>query len=207
MKPNFHGMQFGRLTVLAAAEPDKFGRAYWLCGCECGATKPVAARHLVRGAIKSCGCLSRETVRTRSITHGQSKTPTYRIWADMRNRCENPNNTAHKDYGGRGIKVCERWADFPAFVADMGKRPAGMTIDRVDTNGDYEPSNCRWTTMTEQQRNRRNNHRLRFRGETLTIAEWSERTGIRQATISMRLHRYGWPVERALTVRPARGRA
>lgn len=113
-------------------------------------------------------------------------------------RCTNGKNRRYKDYGGRGIGVCERWYDFANFLADMGEKPKGYSLDRIDVNGDYEPGNCRWATATEQARNKRNNTLLTHNGETHTIAEWGDILGIRHTTISTRLHS-GWSVERALT--------
>lgn len=131
-------------------------------------------------------------------THGQSKTPVYKVWHAMRQRCEDSSVKNYADYGGRGIKVCERWGRFENFIADMGPRPDGMSLDRIDNDGDYEPSNCRWATRTEQNRNSRRNKSLSFGGETLCIAAWAEKTGIDEASIRQRLAA-GWPIERTLT--------
>ena len=130
-----------------------------------------------------------------------------RIWADIVQRCTNPKREAYKDYGGRGIRVCDRWLGSSVnFVADMGPRPSpAHTIDRIDTNGNYEPSNCRWATWTEQQRNRRNNHTLTFRGETRCVAEWSEVLGVSKWTLHSRIS-MGWSTERTLSEPVATGR-
>jgi hypothetical protein len=127
-----------------------------------------------------------------------SHTPTWVKWRGMRARCLNPRTPGYAHYGGRGITVCERWDDFAAFRTDMGDSPPGMTLDRIDTNGNYEPGNCRWATPTTQTRNRRSTRMLTHRGETRPFAEWAEMHGIRQDTLDMRLRR-GWDVERALT--------
>lgn len=134
-------------------------------------------------------------LRTR---HGMTKTPTWRSWESMRARCENPDNKDWPRYGGRGISVCERWHSFELFLADMGIRPEGMTIDRIDMNGNYEPGNCRWETPTAQARNRRSSVFVEFAGERMTVSAWAERTGLERKTLEYRI-RIGWTPERALT--------
>lgn len=124
---------------------------------------------------------------------------TYTTWKSMNQRCNYPKHKSYEDYGGRGIRVCERWLDFMAFLEDMGERPSGMTLDRFpDANGNYEPGNCRWATVSEQCRNRRSNRWITFNGEAMTLAAWSERTGIRPDTLAFRL-RAGWSIEDAMT--------
>lgn len=135
--------------------------------------------------------------------HGWFGTSTYDAWAGMLQRCNNPRVINFADYGGRGIQVCGRWVMFENFLADMGPRPAGMTLDRIDNNGDYEPGNCRWTTQRTQARNRRSNHLIKFKGQTRTLMEWGEITGFGWSRIEARL-RLGWTVARALTVGDAR---
>ena len=141
-------------------------------------------------------------------SHGLSYTPEYRAWQTMRLRCTVPSNPAYKDYGGRGIKVCARWLDSPeAFLADMGPKPSpAHELDRYPNNdGNYEPGNCRWATRSENDRNRRNNRLIECQGQTLTLAAWAERSGVRGCTIRERLDR-GWPAERAI-FEPARKKA
>lgn len=144
-------------------------------------------------------------VAAKNRTHGQSESSTYQSWQAMRRRCQDPNFNVYPNYGGRGIKVCDRWQSFVKFRADMGERPEGHTLGRINTDGDYEPDNCRWETWTQQQRNRRGNHTITFDGLTLTMAEWSERTGIPYRSLEKRINRDGWPVEDALTI-PVRQR-
>lgn len=137
--------------------------------------------------------------RSRRERHGLCGTPTYRSWVAMKARCNNPNTKSYKDYGGRGIKVCDRWANsFVAFLEDMGERPEGETLDRIDLNGDYEPGNCRWLPRANQTRNTRRNKRITFRQETKTISEWAAEFGINPINLNRRLRR-GWSVEEALT--------
>lgn len=130
--------------------------------------------------------------------HGYAS-PTYRSWKLMRNRCERPNDKQYKDYGGRGISVCERWKKFANFLADMGLRPEGMTLDRIDVNGGYAPENCRWSDLKTQRRNRRDNRLVFFQGREMTLIEACERSGLKYDTAKDRLLRYGWTVERTFS--------
>ena len=148
------GKRFGRLFVLSYSHTVKPGYAYWLCRCDCGTLRSVVACNLSRGITKSCGCL-RASPLSHGHTSGGRHTPTYRSWYAMIQRCTNPRNHKYRDYGGRGISVCKRWRSFENFLADMGERPAGLTLDRRDNDGSYEPGNCRWATSHEQARNKR----------------------------------------------------
>lgn len=151
------GQRFGRLTVLKPTEERCHGHVMWLCECSCG-NKCLVASHSLRhdGGTKSCGCISKETTIRRSITHGMSEASIYKIWRGMLARCNNPNNPGYKNYGGRGIKVCERWHSFENFYADVGDPPKGKTLDRWPNNdGNYEPTNWRWATRSEQRFNAR----------------------------------------------------
>ena len=188
------GEKHDRLTAVKFHHKDKWSHQYWLFRCDCGNEKVIVASDVKRNIVKSCGCLQRETI----TTHGMYYSREYSIWGGMEQRCLNRNNHAYKNYGGRGIKVCNRWLKFENFYKDMGECPVGKTLDRIDNNGNYKPSNCRWATVKEQNNNRRNNHLLTFKGKTQTIAQWAKEIGINRATLSSRIYK-GWSVERALT--------
>jgi len=195
------GQKFGRLTVLYRGPNANGGRAQWVCMCDCGNLHTTQSYCLRRGYSRSCGCHRRQLVSEANSTHGMRNTPEYRAWQGMKRRCYNPNVVSYPRYGGRGIKVCDRWCNsFEAFYEDMGPRLSpSHSLDRIDNDGDYEPGNVRWTTPIEQARNTCRNHLITFNGDTLTLAEWSERTGIDAGTILARLDQYGWSVEQALT--------
>lgn len=192
------GQSFGQWLVIGHVGKSSSGQL-WLCQCECGTERTIIGDTLKKGLSKSCGCSGKDWCRT----HGLSKTPEYTTWAAMIQRCENSKNKWFDRYGGRGITVCEKWRVFENFFADMGARPEGGTLDRINNNGNYEPSNCRWTTMEEQIRNREVTKRLEFRGESKPLAEWAEIVGIPRKIVKDRLLA-GWTVYDALT-KPMRG--
>jgi len=196
LKPIAPGERFGKLLVLRFAYRTAKSEAYYHVRCDCGDELQVAQKHL-RGGVRSCRACGR-------TTHGMVKAPEYSVWHNMRRRCAEPSSASYAYYGARGIAVCERWASFENFFADMGPRPSPEhTIDRKDSGGNYEPGNCRWATRGEQARNRSDNRLLTFGDETLCLSDWATRLGIAPDTIDGRLRR-GWPVERAVTEPPHR---
>lgn len=196
------GTEFDLWTVIGSSD-----QPYCvLCRCRCGTERNIRYRHLYSGHTRSCVPCSGPKVSKAKTRHGFSKregnrTATYRSWAMMVNRCRNPKCPAWKNYGGRGIKVCERWLDFANFLADMGERPSmKYSIDRFPNNdGNYEPENCRWATDAEQNRNKRTNRVIEFNGKTQTLADWSVELNISPSLLSARLGRLGWTKEKAMT--------
>ena len=198
-KLDLTGQRFGRLVVIKEAGRSSDGRVRWLCKCDCGNyTSTPSTKTLRNGTCRSCGCIERE--RPNKQTHGKSNTKLFAVWNAMKQRCYNPNNRSYKNYGGRGITVCQEWKeDFQTFydwaIANGYKK--GLEIDRIDVNGNYEPDNCRWTTSKKNNNNRRNNVKIKIGREEHTVAEWSEITGIPRSTILERF-RSGKPLEEIL---------
>lgn len=157
MRLDLTGQRFGRLVAMERQTTEDNRHSVWLCQCDCGKTKNAILNNLRRGLTKSCGCLSSETTALRNTTHGSSarktKTPEYRAWSALKNRCNNPNNNRYHVYGGRGISFCKEWESFEQFLSDMGPRPAMTSIDRIDNNKGYSKENCRWATIKQQMRN------------------------------------------------------
>jgi hypothetical protein len=200
------GQKFGRLTVTERAG-SKNKRALWRCVCECGNEVAVDSNSLRTGNTRSCGCLHIERVKAigeANKIHGMFGTRLYMIWADMKRRCSSQNREAYDNYGGRGITVCDEWANsFEAFrdwALANGYRD-DLTLDRKDANGDYRPDNCRWSTWKEQENNRRNNHLLTHGGKTQTMTQWAEETGILYPTLAARINVLLWDPEKALTTK------
>ena len=153
-KKDLTNQRFGRLTVIEEAGR-RGGEVTWRCQCDCGREKIISGKSIRLGRTKSCGCLQKDTISQIATKHGQSKTALHSIWKSMLDRCNNQNNPAYPNYGGRGIKVCERWHSFENFYEDIGKyKQKGLTLDRKDTNGHYEPINCRWATPRQQSENK-----------------------------------------------------
>ncbi len=191
VKIELAGKRFGKLVVETSA--GRRGRKlFWKCACDCGNIKEVEGQVLREGRTRSCGCVTR--------THGKTGTQEHAIWRGMRTRCNNPNASAYPKYGARGIRVCERWDSFENFLSDMGARPSKHhSVDRINPDGNYEPSNCRWATTVEQCNNRRATRYIEYRGERLALAVAVRRAGsvIHPEAAWVRI-RTGWPVERAL---------
>lgn len=174
--------------------------------CVCGEEKILQTWAVVSGGTKSCGCKSRELLRSAKTIHGGVGTPTYRIWVGMKNRCNNPKTSDYRYYGGRGIRVCKRWdTSYAAFLEDMGERPSSEhTIERIKNDCGYSPSNCKWATRAEQGSNTSQVRRITYKGVTKSLSQWSRDLGIHIMTLHQRLAR-GWSVERAFTTKPLKG--
>jgi hypothetical protein len=192
------GKRFGRWLILSYECKAKNRDRRWLCRCDCGTEAVRFESTLKYGTSRSCGCLKDEV----AYIDGRSQCREGKVWRHMLERCCDPTDKRYARYGGRGIKICDRWRkSFLAFYEDMGSRPPGMTLDRIDNDGDYEPGNCRWATLTEQARNRRTNHLVEYQGQTKTIAEWAEIYNIKASIIYDRIGR-GWAFEAAVTKAP-----
>ena len=201
------GKKFTRLLVLRDIGA-RNGVYYSLCQCDCGNIVEIRKGSLSVNGTKSCGCLAREKLIERNktqkrIIHGMANTSAYHAWEAMIQRCTNDNHPSWKDYGGRGITLCDEWFYFINFHRDMGDPPEGLTLDRIDVNGSYEKSNCRWASYATQNRNMRRNIRLTFHGETKTMKEWSEIIGVSYDLLRGRKRR-GWNDEEILNSLPVK---
>ena len=198
------GKRFERLTVIERDNTRPSGHGHvriWKCICDCGNIVYASTNSLKSGNTKSCGCYKRDFSRRNNTTHGMSKTELYNVWNSMKTRCYNKKSERYSSYGGRGISVCDEWRhDYKAFYdwcMENGYK-SGLTIDRIDVDGNYCPENCRWVDYTTQANNMRTNHVIEFNGESHTIAEWSRITSITPAALYHRCSR-GWSVEKMLT--------
>lgn len=192
------GKRFGRLIVMNLHSKTDSGTYKWMCLCDCGNEVAVRRNNLSSGDAMSCGCLQVSLASTLHRKHGMIKTKLYGVWSSMIQRCENPKAEKYKIYGARGIKVCDRWHSFENFYYDMGDKPSpNHSIDRKDNDGDYEPSNCQWSTATEQQRNTRNTKWLVLFDQRDTCRSWCERLGLSYFAVIQRIEK-GWNVEKAL---------
>jgi hypothetical protein len=204
------GRKFGKLTAIKLATFRIRNRITWEFTCDCGGSLVSSVTNITNGHTRSCGCLQVEQAYKAAMltkTHGMTHTPIYRTWRNMIGRCYEPCTNGYDNYGGRGITVCAAWRNsFEAFYADMGDRPFPKAqIDRKETNGNYEPGNCKWSTAMANANNRRNTIRLTLHGRTMGLAEWSRETGLHRDTIYDRLAKSS-SVEDALT-RPVRGKS
>ncbi len=197
------GQKFGRLIVIKKAGSSRDKHILWLCRCDCGKDKIIQGNHLKSGATKSCGCLNREKTSIANTKHGHTKngkqSKTHIVWQHIIQRCTNPRDKGYSNYGGRGITVCKRWRKFENFLEDMGEVPEGYQIDRINNDGNYCKSNCRWATRKEQNRNTRRNHYITHDGKTQCLSAWAEEFNINYNTLYSRIFRSGWSIEKALT--------
>lgn len=188
------GKKFGKLTVLAKCEDSKYK---YKCRCDCGTIKCISKYKLLNGSTKSCGC-------SRGVRHGKHDSRLYTIYYKMKTRCYNQHYNGYKNYGARGITICDEWlSDFMTFydwAINNGYRDY-LTIDRIDNDGNYEPSNCRWVTMHEQNRNKRDTKMCTINGETHCLTDWCKILNLDRNTVSARINKLGWPIEEALEVR------
>lgn len=204
------GQKFNRWTVISRAQNDKRGQAQWHCVCECGNTSIVGGKDLRLGKSRSCGCLQKETAAIIKKTHGKSNSRLFHIWNAMRNRCGNSASPNYYLYGGRGIKVCDEWkSSFVPFYewAITHGYADNLSIDRIDVNGNYEPSNCRWATVIQQARNKRNTRLVEYHGEKKMLIEWAEILGLNYRRIVSRIYNSHWTVEEAFTTPKMKSRA
>lgn len=195
-KIDISGNRYGRWVVI-----DRVKGSTWLCRCDCGTVKRVQGSSLKLGKTVSCGCYSIE----RTKTHGKEGTPTYNTWAHMLTRCRNQRHKQYAEYGGRGISVCEAWHSFENFYNDMGEKPKGMSLDRIDNDGNYEPLNCRWATVKQQIRNRRISPKYEIDGMMRSLGDLAEKYRIPVRRLYERM-RSGWSLEDALS-KPIRKKA
>ena len=193
------GQRFGKWTLGGFAKNSK-GRPRRIATCDCGNVRVVAISQLTSGVSRSCGCIIPEITRATHYKHGSTNNPEYSVWKNMKERCSNPNNKKFFNYGGRGISVCGKWEnDFAAFLKDMGKRPSMIhSIDRINSNGNYEPSNCRWALKLEQANNRFGNRIIEHGGKTQTLAMWCRELSLPYQTIHARITDLNWDFQTAI---------
>jgi hypothetical protein len=182
--PDLTGQRFHRLVAIERAPSGNKGASRWLCKCDCGTLKVIMAQNLKNGSTKACGCMNRE--KSGFVRHGHAfvgkKTKTYICWESMHRRCNSPSDRSYHRYGGRGIKVCPSWRRFENFLADMGERPIGKSLDRIDNNLGYSPENCRWATASEQAKNRSTTRLITHDGETMCARDWARELGMAYST-------------------------
>lgn len=201
------GERYGRLIAVSSfsKKQAKGTRLFWNCKCDCGKETTVCGTSLRNGATKSCGCWNDESATMSNRKHGMSNTKEYESWANMIQRCTNKNNKSYKNYGGKGITVCERWMKAENFLSDMGPKPSpAHTIERVSNRGNYEPGNCVWETRKVQCNNKSNNTIVSFNGENLPIMMMGEKYGIYGPTFASRINKAGWSIQKAIET-PVRG--
>jgi len=204
---NLKGRKFGRIMPLHPSRHVYLVGVYWWCQCDCGNQFEILGASLTtrRGPSRSCGCVRTEKLITRATKHGLCKSPEYRAWEGMKDRCLNKNAAFYHCYGGRGITVCVEWIrSFEAFYRDMGPRPGkGYSLDRINVDGNYEPKNCRWATVKQQARNKRTTRFLTIEGNSKPLDDWAELAGLPASTIRNRIDRNNWDAIDAVTMPPA----
>lgn len=195
------GKRFARLTVLRRFGITKYSCSIMECRCDCGNVVNRKASSLIMGKTNSCGCLWLENLRIVLVKHGAKHTPEYNIWRAMKQRCLNPNNKAFKNYGGRGITICENWKNsFSLFIKDIGLRPSAKhSIERINNDGNYELSNCKWATREEQDCNKRTNRIVTFLGKSQPLSAWCRELGVKRELVQYRIDKLGWTTEMAFT--------
>jgi hypothetical protein len=200
-KINMIGKTFGKLSVIS--EDGYLGALLsFKCLCDCGKVATVRGTSLRSGNTTSCGCVHKKMVGNLNRRHGLNASTEYSIWQNMITRCTNANSNCFYRYGGRGISVSNEWRNFEKFYADMGKRPNGMTLDRIDNNGSYSKDNCRWATLGEQARNTRRTKLVEYNGKTQCLKDWANEVGMAYNTLRKRFVLYNWSFEKALTTPP-----
>ena len=200
------GQRFNRLTILDIWKSEEKGYYMCRCRCDCGNVRENRLTYIKTGAIKSCGCIKYKyrplPGNSKCVFDGRSTHPLHKVWNSMLDRCENPNNPMFPSYGARGISVCKEWLDFHKFVEwsdSVGGKPDGYSLDRIDTNGNYCPENCRWADIETQQNNKRTNQYLTYKGETLSLSQWSRKLSLSRWAIQYRFMQ-GWPAEDILEI-------
>lgn len=192
--------KIGRWKVLKEGTRDKNNHLRWLCKCECGVIKEVAGSSLRQGKSNSCGCLKSNLQSERNFKHGESDTRLYKIWGGIKSRVLNENDTSFEYYGGRGITICDEWIEFIPFrdwSLTNGYNDE-LSIDRIDVDGNYEPSNCRWISMEKQMSNMTTNNLITYNGKTKTLTEWSHSLGIKRSTLSHRINHQGMSIQEVI---------
>jgi hypothetical protein len=199
IRKDLTGMRFGNLTVISLSVDIPYKKKKWLCRCDCGEIVEISGSNLVSKNVKGCQKCAHKTVAACLTTHGKSGTKIYIVWNGIKTRCENKRSAAYKDYGGRGIKLCEEWHDFSSFLAwaESHGYTDGMQIDRIDVNGDYCPENCRFVSRLENANNKRNNKRITHNGETKTVAEWARFYSVNYKNLCRNLGK-GYTLEQAV---------
>lgn len=197
------GQRFGKLIAIRCIGTTQARQAIWRCECDCGNKTDVRASSLRNGDTRSCGCLQRTISKEVNTKHGDSHSRLHYIWSAMKDRCYNPKSGAFEHYGARGITICDEWQEYTNFRdwAIANGYASELTLDRIENDKGYSPNNCRWTTMKTQSNNRRSNHIISFGGETHTMMEWAAIKGLKYGTLSSRINRYHWSIEKALTTK------